>query len=150
MERDLICDINSTNSCNSWLITSLSFSSIISSAKATRASFKAVGTSVVANSVGKLEPAISICNEVDALVPKRDKAAEIWGEGADKSWVTSSIIAWVTVSESLIATELEPRLDLINSIVDSAYIQLRDRFQSDSAFVTNIVDTSYIQSKQLK
>ena len=39
--------------------------------------------------------------------------------------------------------------DLINSIVDSAYIQLRDRFQSDSAFVTNIVDTSYIQSKQL-
>ena len=39
--------------------------------------------------------------------------------------------------------------DLVTSLVDSAYIQLRDRFQSDSNFVTNIVDTSYIQSKQL-
>ncbi len=33
------------------------------------------------------------------------------------------------------------------ALVDSAYIQLRDRFQEDSNFVTNIVDSSYIQAR---
>jgi hypothetical protein len=37
--------------------------------------------------------------------------------------------------------------DLVTKLVDSAYIQLRDRFQEDSNFVTNIVDSSYVEAR---
>jgi len=39
--------------------------------------------------------------------------------------------------------------DLVIALVDSAYIQLRDRFQ-DSSLVTSTVDASYVQSRQVK
>ena len=39
--------------------------------------------------------------------------------------------------------------DLVIALVDSAYIQLRDRFQ-DSSLVTTTVDATYIQARQIK
>ena len=37
--------------------------------------------------------------------------------------------------------------DLVKQLVDSAYIQLRDRFQ-DSSLVTSTVDSAYIQIRR--
>ena len=39
--------------------------------------------------------------------------------------------------------------DLVIALVDSAYIQLRDRFQ-DSSLVTSTVDATYVQARQVK
>ena len=39
--------------------------------------------------------------------------------------------------------------DLVIALVDSAYIQLRDRFQ-DSSLVTTTVDATYVQARQIK
>ena len=39
--------------------------------------------------------------------------------------------------------------DLVIALVDSAYIQLRDRFQ-DSSLVTSTVDATYVQARQIK
>ena len=39
--------------------------------------------------------------------------------------------------------------DLVKALVDSAYIQLRDRFQ-DSSLVTSTVDAAYVQARQVK
>lgn len=39
--------------------------------------------------------------------------------------------------------------DLVTALVDSAYIQLRDRFQ-DSSLVTSTVNAAYIQARQIK
>lgn len=37
--------------------------------------------------------------------------------------------------------------DQVTGLVDSAYIQLRDRFQDDSTFVTDIIDSGYISAR---
>lgn len=52
---------------------------------------------------------------------------------------------WVRLANQ---SELNPfDSDLVTALVDSAYIQLRDRFQ-DSAGITAVVDSAYIQARQ--
>ena len=67
----------------------------------------------------------------------------------DKKYVDSANVQSIITPLYIQQRQTPIDSDLVTSLVDSAYIQLRDRFQSDSNFVTNIVDTSYIQSKQL-
>ena len=80
---------------------------------ATKASFNAVGTMVVAMSADRVAAAITASTAAAAVGLKEDIAAVICAE----DWVIALIIDWVTAGDKVIVTDPDPREDFITAIV---------------------------------
>ena len=130
------------NFCNSGGISlPWDCNSNISAVIATKASFKAVGTTVVAISGGRDEAAIIASIVAPALGLRTEITFASWAE----DWTIALIITCVTTGDKVIVTFPDPRLDLITETVSEltpALVNPSDNavtFVAEAAVITTML-----------